>query len=86
MSNEETPDTESFSPKLLVQHTGEEIPLTEEPLTIGQEDGNAVVLDDPNVSAHHASITWQAESNAYVIEDLASAEGTFVNERRVEEP
>jgi hypothetical protein len=86
MSYEETPDSESFSPKLLIQHTGEEIPLTEEPLTIGQEDGNAVVLDDPNVSAHHASITWQAESNAYVIEDLASAEGTFVNERRVEEP
>ena len=86
MSYEETPDSESFSPKLLIQHTGEEIPLTEEPLTIGQEDGNAVVLDDPNVSAHHASITWQAESNEYVIEDLASAEGTFVNERRVEEP
>jgi hypothetical protein len=86
MSYEEVPNSIAFSPKLLIQHTGEEISLAEEPLTIGQEDDNAVVLDDPNVSAHHASITWQAESNEYVIEDLASAEGTFVNERRVEEP
>ena len=59
MSYEETPDSESYSPKLLIQHTGEEVPLTEEPLTIGQEDGNAVVLDDPSVSAQHATIAWQ---------------------------
>jgi pSer/pThr/pTyr-binding forkhead associated (FHA) protein len=79
MSYSETP-----GPELLIQHTGQAFPLGEDTITIGAAKDNLIILADPEVSPHHATITWQAEENSYVIADLGGEGGTFVNERRVE--
>jgi pSer/pThr/pTyr-binding forkhead associated (FHA) protein len=78
--------SEAYGPELIIQHTGQVFPLAQETVTIGADAGNAIILADPEVSAQHAVISWQAETNTYVIEDLASAAGTYINERPVEKP
>lgn len=49
--------------------------------TIGRAAGNDVVLDDPTVSNHHARLSWAG--TALLVEDLSSANGTFVDGARV---
>lgn len=51
-------------------------------LTIGREAGNAIRLDDNEVSRRHAEIRRVGET--FVVGDLKSSNGTFVNERRIE--
>ena len=52
--------------------------------TIGREAGNDILINDPQVSRHHARVTLQG--GTYVLEDLGSTNGTFVNGRRVSGP
>ncbi len=68
-------------PRLVVRHTGQSFPLAGEPVTIGREDDNRIVLADGRASRHHAAIEDRA--GTLVIRDLRSANGTFVNGRRV---
>jgi hypothetical protein len=49
--------------------------------TVGRASDNDVVLEDPTVSNHHARLSWVGPS--LVIEDLSSANGTFVDGVRV---
>lgn len=70
--------------RLVVRHTKQVLPLSQEDVTIGRQADNAIVLSDPQVSRHHAVISWQAGN--YVVEDLGSANGTYVNEKRVAGP
>jgi hypothetical protein len=77
---------ELSGPELIIQHTGQIFPLGAEPITIGNLEDNVIVLADPQVSPHHAVISWQAETGAYTIEDLGSAQGTYLNEVQVEGP
>ena len=46
-------------------------------LTIGRSPDNAVIIDNPAVSGHHARVF--SESGAVILEDLNSTNGTFVN-------
>jgi len=50
-------------------------------ITIGRLHDNAVVIDQPAVSSHHACIFREGET--FVLEDLQSTNGTFVNQRRI---
>ena len=51
--------------------------------TIGRDGQRSeLVVDDPSVSSEHARIRY--EGGAFVIHDLASSNGTFVNGRRVD--
>jgi hypothetical protein len=75
---------EASGPALSVRHTGQVFPLTQAPVTIGRMADNVLVLSDSLVSRHHAAISWQA--GTYVVEDLGSANGTYVNERRITAP
>jgi transcriptional regulator with GAF, ATPase, and Fis domain len=50
--------------------------------SIGRSAGNTVPLDDPHVSRHHAVIRVH-EDGRYVLSDLGSSNGTFVNDHRV---
>jgi pSer/pThr/pTyr-binding forkhead associated (FHA) protein len=54
-------------------------------VVIGRDQDCDVVLDDPAVSGHHAAISVRKGAGA-VIEDLGSANGTFVNGRPVTAP
>ncbi len=50
-------------------------------VVIGREAGNDIVVEDPQVSRHHARLSLQA--GGYVVEDLGSTNGTYINGRRV---
>lgn len=50
-------------------------------VTIGRLPDNAVVIDNPAVSSHHACIFRSGDD--YILEDLESTNGTFVNKQRV---
>lgn len=63
---------------------GKEIALDRDTVTIGRALDNEVVLDDEQVSRHHANIRRQGDQ--FVLTDLASANGTFVNRVRITEP
>ncbi len=61
---------------------GEAFTITGERLTIGRSPESDIFLDDVTVSRRHAVLTRRPEG--FVIEDLGSLNGTFVNRRRVE--
>src|SRR5688572_12109731 len=49
--------------------------------TIGRSPDCDVVLDHPTVSSHHARLSWTGAT--LLVEDLASANGTFVDDKRI---
>lgn len=49
---------------------------------VGRSPTAALVLADPKVSGEHASLFWSSEG--WVIRDLASRNGTWVGERRLQ--
>jgi pSer/pThr/pTyr-binding forkhead associated (FHA) protein len=53
----------------------------EKTLTIGRLKDNRLVLDHPSVSSHHACVF--SDGGQFILEDLQSTNGTFVNGRRV---
>jgi predicted component of type VI protein secretion system len=61
--------------------TGQTFELSKPVVTIGREAGSDIVLEDPQVSRHHARLTQQGAG--YVVEDLGSTNGSFINGRRV---
>lgn len=73
-------------PGLIIQHMGQFVPLARQHLTIGRAPDNILVLADPQVSAYHAVISWQADPNRHLLKDLGSTNGTYLNERRVAGP
>ncbi len=52
-------------------------------IQIGRDPGNDVVLESPTVSRFHAQI--ERVGHRYRLIDLRSANGTFVNDRRIDE-
>ena len=61
-------------------HAGQSIALLPTTLTIGREHDNNVEIKDPDVARYHARIL--RERNDYVVEDLNSSTGTWVNGER----
>lgn len=51
------------------------------PVTIGRQPDNAVVIDNAAVSSHHACV--YRDGDRFVVEDLQSTNGTFVNGTRI---
>jgi DNA-binding NtrC family response regulator len=52
-------------------------------VTIGSQQDNYCVLNDPTVSRHHAVI--EETGRGYVLRDLGSTNGTYLNEIRIKE-
>ena len=69
--------------KLILQF--DELILNEYPIglmaTIGRLPDNTLVIDNPAVSSHHACVF--RDGDHFVVEDLDSTNGTFVNEERI---
>jgi pSer/pThr/pTyr-binding forkhead associated (FHA) protein len=63
---------------------GQRFSLTQPTITIGREVGNDVVVSDPQISRRHASLTW--DGSRFIIQDLGSVNGTFVNRERISGP
>lgn len=60
---------------------GDTIPLGVQTLTVGRDPHNALVLRSRGVSRTHAVVV--PEGTGHVLKDQGSANGTFVNKRRV---
>lgn len=58
-----------------------EIETEKTEVTIGRIASNDIPIDNVAVSAHHARIL--RDGRHYVVEDLNSTNGTFVNERKI---
>lgn len=71
-------------PKLIVKQGGQsrEVPLTKDTLSIGRTPENDIELKDSLISRKHTSIVKKGDR--YVVYDLGSSNGTFVNRERVE--
>jgi len=76
------------TPKRLVitsgPREGMEIDLPEEQLTIGRSSESGLVIRDDYTSTHHARLMlW---NDAWVVQDLSSTNGTFVDGAKIERP
>ncbi|MDP1545139.1 MAG: FHA domain-containing protein [Anaerolineales bacterium] len=63
---------------------GVTFPLDGDQLLIGRDSSNAVSINDAEVSRKHSRLSFQG--GKYVIEDLGSTNGTFVNGQRLAGP
>src|SRR6185436_10048775 len=59
-----------------------EMPLTKDTISIGRTPENDIELKDSLISRKHTSIVKKGDR--YVVYDLGSSNGTFVNRERVE--
>jgi hypothetical protein len=63
---------------------GMSFPVAGNQVTIGREEGLDIVLQDPEASRRHSRISWQG--GMFVVEDLGSTNGTFVNGVQITSP
>lgn len=63
---------------------GVTFPLEGDQLIIGRDSPNSVAINDAEISRKHSRLTFQG--GKYVLEDLGSTNGTFVNGQRLAGP
>ncbi len=82
MADEPAPNAKLVSRQAGTNGVG--YPLDAVELIIGRARDAGLRLDSSSVSRRHARITWSG--SVYMLEDLGSKNGTWVNERRLSEP
>ena len=53
-------------------------------VTVGRLKSNTIVLDNPGVSRTHLRIDGDPSASYFVLEDLNSLNGTYVNRKRID--
>lgn len=64
--------------------TGTSIPLEQSTVTIGRSPRATLVIEDDYCSSRHARV--YREGDAWMVEDLGSTNGTFLNDAKLTEP
>jgi hypothetical protein len=89
-SSTEAPPARAKYGKLIIVEPGKgRLPagtvFTLQPVTsLGRKASNTIVLDDDFVSGEHALVSWR--DNRAWLEDVASTNGTFMNETEITRP
>ena len=65
-------------------NAGGAYPLHGGTINIGRNPDNQIAIQDPMISRYHARLTWQGHT--FLLEDLGSANGTWVNDARIASP
>ncbi len=65
---------------------GEAHELTLSLISLGRSTGNNIVINNENISRYHCTLTWSDDRRVYAVEDLGTANGTFINEQPIAEP
>lgn len=65
-------------------NVGKTFEMVKDVVTMGRDMSNDIVINDAEASRHHCRFSRQGD--AYVVEDLGSTNGTFVNSARVSGP
>lgn len=73
--------TDTIPKAALIQDGKKILPLDKPVIAIGRLLSNDITIDDPNISRSHAQLRIQ--NNRYILIDLESKCGTFVNGKRV---
>jgi predicted component of type VI protein secretion system len=63
---------------------GKEYILDKNEFIVGREQTADIIVSDPEISRRHARVFFQ--NNGYIIEDLGSTNGTFVNGQKISGP
>ncbi len=63
---------------------GKVYPLDKNEMFVGRDLSNDIVINDPEISRRHARLFLQG--NSYILEDLGSTNGSFVNGQRLMGP
>jgi hypothetical protein len=86
MASESAARSLFLGPVLLIRtgggREGEIVGLESDVLTIGRSPHSDLFLDDVTVSRHHARVLHDAVG--FMVEDLNSLNGTYVNRKRIE--
>ena len=75
--------SKQLPPAFLIVDGNRYVALDRSVINIGRRRDNMIVLDDPRVSRQHCQLRFRF--GAFVLYDLGSRGGTFVNEERVTE-
>ncbi len=73
------------APKLLIKRQDglyRELEWEHEAIAIGRDGANDIVIDHPLASRRHARL--ERQTDGFVVRDLESTNGTFVNQERIE--
>jgi len=61
---------------------GIQFPITDNVAVIGREESCDIVIQDAEVSRRHSQLSW--EGNTFIIQDMESTNGTFVNGTQID--
>ena len=67
---------------LLGRRTLQAYDFKQESIVVGRDEGADVIIDNPSVSRRHAEI--RLTDDGWVVEDLGSSNGTFIQGQRIE--
>lgn len=67
---------------------GQEWNLNKDVITVGRDISNDIMINDQQVSRRHVQFTRNPEigPTSFIVEDLGSSNGTYVNKERLTEP
>ena len=73
----------AVAPRAVLAGLGRRTVVEADPFTIGRSRDCDLVVDDPNISRHHAEL--RADGDSWRVADLGSTNGVKINRRRVDE-